>query len=111
MTPEGLTIVLYVYLFLLTLFYLLFTLFNIVLTYDCRARGHQRVWVPMTQVVVRPMPKPGSVVTVAYDVAARRELPVNPRVVRVRHEDFDWPSYTSRHSDSRALNGILFYTS
>lgn len=44
---------------------------------------------PRQSVMVSPVPASGTVVTVTYDLNARRELPVNPKIERIR-PDLDW---------------------
>lgn len=48
--------------------------------------------------------KPGDVVTFEYDDTLRLELPVNPKIIRVR-KDVSWESLLNDYNNEVTLNG------
>lgn len=52
----------------------------------------------------------GDVVTFSFDLSSRRNIPVSPKILRIR-EDLEWDEVvlSSAASEGRHLSGILFY--
>jgi hypothetical protein len=60
-------------------------------------------------VQVTTTPKKGDVVTFSYEIHARRELPFNPNIIRIRM-DLSWEDVVAgAFTEKKHLNGIPFF--
>jgi hypothetical protein len=64
--------------------------------------------IPMQSVHASPLPSKGDIVTISYEVNARRTLPVNPEIRRVR-TDVIWEDVLASHrNEENYLNGMSY---
>jgi hypothetical protein len=65
--------------------------------------------VPHSEVYI-PTPKIGQVVTFSYETMARRDVPTNPKIYRVR-DDVDWNDLVHNfYKEKKVLNGTSSYS-